>query len=205
MNLPELVIVCALSMQAAMTAKSPSGFHWDWQNSQSLRPAQSLRNAKISENDRAAIAVVLDAQIRPDMADYGIESESQLKDDVVSTRIAMIDLNGDGTPEIVAQAMVACGASGNCPFWIFQKRSGGYKLLLEDSAETFTIQKTRTKDYSDIVLSLHDSLFEQSLELYHFAGGQYKDAGCYNAIIAVMKDDGVHKLAEPQVTPCAKQ
>jgi len=168
MDLPELVVICALLMQAATTAKSSSRFHWDWRNSQSLRPAQSLRNVKISENDRTAIMVALDAQIRPDMADYGIESESQLKEEVVSTRIAMIDLNGDGTPEIVAQAMVACGASGNCPFWIFQKQSGGYKLLLEDSAETFTIQKTHTNGYSDIVLGLHDSLFEQSLELYHF-------------------------------------
>jgi hypothetical protein len=204
MNLPELVVICALSVQAA-AAKSPSSFHWDWQNSQSLRPTQSLRNARMSEGERAAIAAALETRIRPDMADYGIESGSQLKADVMSTRIAMVDLNSDETPEVVAQARVACGASGNCPFWIFQKNSGDYKLMLEDSAETFTIQKTRTNGYSDIVLGLHDSLFEQSLEPYHFAGGEYKDAGCYSATVAVTEDDGVHKLAEPRVTPCTKQ
>lgn len=206
MNPVILLSLYVLLGQAVTPATPAQKLHWNWRDAQALRPSDSLRNAKMGANEKSAIATVLKAQIRPYLADLGDDSASRLEEETFSTRVKMIDLNQDGTPEVIAQSMVACGASGNCPFWILRKQSAGYKLLLDDSAETFTIQKTRTNGYSDIVLALHDSAFEQTLDVYQYAGGEYKGSpGCYSAIFAVMEADGIHQLAEPRVTPCAKQ
>lgn len=194
-------VTWALLMQAATAVKAPPSFHWDWQNAQELSTTQSLRNIEITDAEKDAIAKAIENQIRPDMADFGIESESQFKDAVMSSRIKMIDLNSDGTPEVVAQAMVACGASGNCPFWIFQKDTGGYKLLLDDQAETFTIQGN-TNGFKDIVLSYHDSAFESGVDLYRYKEGQYHDVGCYTATVAVEEGGAIQRLKEPRLAPC---
>lgn len=206
MNPAILLSLCVLLVQAARPAKPARDFHWNWHDAQALRASDSLRNAQMDANEKSAIAAALKAQIRPYLTDLGDDSASKLEEEAFNTRVKLIDLNQDGTPEVIAQAMVACGASGNCPFWILRKEAGGYKLLLDDSAETFTIQKTRTNGYSDIVLALHDSAFEQTLDVYQYADGEYKGSpGCYSAIVAVMEADGIHQLAEPRVTPCAKQ
>lgn len=204
-NLCSWFITCLLLTQAAATVKAPLSFRWGWQNARELRKDQSLLNAKISEDERAAIVSALETQIRPYMADAGIESESQLKDAALRTRIAMIDLNSDGTPEAIAQAMVACGAGGNCPFWVFQKTPDGYQLLLDDSAETFTIQKASTNGFSDIVVSNHDSAFESGLGLYQYKDGKYREAACYHATVAVEEGGAIRRLKEPQLRACSNK
>lgn len=206
MNLPTLVAICAMLVQAVASAKPMQNFHWNWNDAQSLRPAQSLRNAQMSAGDKSAIAKALEAEIRPYLSDAGDDSQDRLEQEALRTRIKLIDLNEDGTPEVIAQSMVACGASGNCPFWILQKDSSGYKLLLDDNAETFTIQTTRTNGYSDIVLALHDSAFEQTLDVYHYSGGAYKGTpGCYSATVAVLEGGAIRKLAEPRIKACAEK
>lgn len=206
MNIPAFLAICTLFVQAARPAKPVRDFHWNWHDAQALCVSDSLRNAQVSAAEKAAIATVLKVQIRPYLADLGDDSASRLEDEAFSARINLIDLNQDGTPEVIAQAMVACGASGNCPFWIFQKNSGKYKLLLDDSAETFTIQKSRTNGYADIVLALHDSAFEQTLDVYRYTNGAYAaDAGCYVATVAVLDSNAIRRLTEPKLTACQEK
>ncbi len=206
MNILAFMAVCVL-LQAATPTKRARDFQWNWREAQSLRPSDSLRNAQMDASEKSAIAEVLKAQIRPYLEDLGDNSASRLEDEAFSTRVKRVDLNQDGTPEVIAQAMVACGASGNCPCWILQKASGSYKLLLDDSAETFTIQKTRTNGYADLVLALHDSAFQQTLDVYHYARGTYvADAACYVATVAVLEEGaGIRSLAEPQVKRCEQK
>jgi hypothetical protein len=59
----------------------------------------------------------------------------------------MIDLNGDGLPEVVAQGMIGCGATGNCPFGVLRKAKQGYELILKGEAQTFTIQKSNSNGF----------------------------------------------------------
>lgn len=198
-----LLAICVLLIQAATAVKTPPSFQWNWRDEQELRPAQSLRNAHIAETDRSAIAQVLEKEIRPYLADLGDDSQKRLEEEALSTRIKLIDLDQDGTPEVVAQAMVACGASGNCPFWLLRKKAEGYTLLLEDTVETFTVQKTRTNGFSDIVLASHDSAFEETIDVYRYEGGEYKDVGCYDAVVAVLDGDVIRRLPEPRLKPCS--
>src|SRR5262249_46989396 len=111
-------------------------FLWNWKDSQELSARQSLRKANLTMPRRKAIVSAIADQLRPMMSEPGIvrtttmrelKSEAELRDAVLDTRVALIDLNGDGVPEVVAQGMVNCGATGNCPFWVFRKTRLGYE------------------------------------------------------------------------------
>lgn len=187
---------------AHQTVSNPDGFHWDWRDSQELKADQSLRNAKLPEQSRNAIARAIADQIRPAMADLEIKSETELRKTVLDTRITLIDLNNDGTPEVFAQGMVGCGATGNCPLWVLQKSKRGYEVLLEGSAQTFTAQGSTTNGFRDIVLSTHGSYSSGGLTNYHFQNGVYKDVGCYIYEWTVLEGEKVRELKEPRITPC---
>jgi hypothetical protein len=136
------------------------------------------------------------------MSDLEIGSEQQLRKVALDTRIKMTDLNDDGVPEVVAQPMAGCRATGNCLFWIFQKALGGYRLLLEGEAQTFTVQKTSTNGFRDIVLGCHASATESVLADNRYKGGVCQDAACYYASWTVLENDKVRELEEPHITPC---
>jgi hypothetical protein len=177
-------------------------FHWDWHEWQELSARESLRKTKIDDHDRHAIAAAITAQLRPIASDLEINSENDLAKAVLDTRIKMIDLNHDGTAEIVAQGMVNCSATGNCPFWIFQKKARGWKLLLESEGQTFTIQKTSTNGFRDIVVTMHTSATESGLTDFRFSDGRYYDRGCYDASWEVLEGEKVRELKEPTIVPC---
>lgn len=191
--------LCLLLFQMASPVKVSQGFHWDWRDWQELIAAQSLRNAKMSEPDRAAIAKAIEAQIRPDMSDLEIESEKQLAEAVLDTRVKMIDLNHDGTPEVVAQGMAGCSPTGNCSFWVFQKTTHGYKLLLNGFGQTFTVQKASTNGFRDIVVAMQDSASDSGLTLFRYKG-MYHQVACYDANWAPLENGVIHQLKEPRVT-----
>ena len=85
------------------------------------------------------------------------------KSDAADTRVRVVDLNGDGVPEVISQASGdICSPTGNCPFWVFQKAGTQYRLILEKGAvQDFTIQPTQTSGYFDLVLGMHGSATEQ--------------------------------------------
>lgn len=195
------LIICLALVQSTSPPKARREFHWDWRDWQELIAAQSLRNAKMSEPDRAAIAKAIEAQISPDKSDLEIESEKQLAEAVLDTRIKMIDLNHDGTPEVVAQGMAGCSPTGNCSFWVFQKTTRGYKLLLNGFGQTFTVQKASTNGFRDIVVAMQGSASDSGLTLFCYKGSMYHQAACYDANWAPLENGVVHQLKEPRVTP----
>ena len=188
--------------KANRAVPTPQDFHWNWRESQELNAQESLRNAKLTSLDRQAIAAAIAAQLRPTMADLDIGSENQLRKAVLDTRITMIDLNNDGVPEAVAQGMVNCSPTGNCPFWVFRKTLRGYKLLVESYGQKFTVQRTSTNGFRDIVISMHGSATESGLTDYRYKDGNYHDAGCYGASWTVTEGDTVRELKEPQIHCC---
>jgi hypothetical protein len=78
------------------------------------------------------------------------------------TRGELVDLNGDGKPEIIAQAngLGPCGGTGNCIFWIFERTADGLRPLLNTNDQTrvtfekILIRPWSTNGYKDIVLVL---------------------------------------------------
>ena len=190
-------------------------FHWNWKDWQELSAKQSLRKAKIPYTQKKAIAQAIADYLRPmclgpeascvtvpASSIVEITSEAELQQAVLETRTALIDLNDDGVPEVMAQGMVNCGATGNCPFWVLRKTKEGYEIILEGEAQTFTIQPSTSNGFRDIVLATHGSYSSGGLTLYQFKEGFYSDVASYCYDWTVLEGDKVRELKEPRVTPC---
>jgi hypothetical protein len=197
---------CLCVLVLASIAVGAEGFHWDWRRSQELSYQQSLRRVNITSADRDAIARAIAEQIRPEMSALGIDSEHQLKDVALSSRIKVVRLSRRSTSEVIVQGTgdsAGCSPTGNCPFWVFQRSHDKYKLLgHEQIVQSFTIEDTRSSGYKDIVVGMHGSATETTLTLLRYRDGKYREAGCYEARWSVLKGDVIHMLKEPLFTPC---
>jgi hypothetical protein len=195
---------CPVMAAALQTSAADSGraeFHWDWRASEELKAAESLRNARITQADRKSIARAIVAQLRGKMGDLEVESEEGLRKAALDTRIKMIDLNGDGVPEVLAQGMVDCSPTGNCPLWVFQKGEKDYHLLLKRFGQTFTIQHESTNGYRDVVVCSHGSATQYGISEFRYKGGRYRLVGQYDAEWSVLENGKEKLLKEPRITP----
>jgi hypothetical protein len=192
----------ALSLLLALARVSPcqkipgKAFHWNWRDNQSAEnPLASEKH--LTSTERNSLLDALTHQYKGEIHPEKLAAE---------TPVELIDLNGDGVAEVVAQAVSGdfCSPTGNCAFWVFEKSASGYKLILQKGAvQFFTIQPTRTNGFIDLVLGMHGSATEQGLYLYRFSKGRYRRAACYLANWTFLdKNEEVHELKEPRITPC---
>jgi hypothetical protein len=92
-----------------------------------------------------------------------------------------LDLDRDGKPELEVHGIGPgiCGAA-NCVTWIYRKAANEYQMLLDaGSIQRVEPQNTFTKDYRDIITSMHGSAWDSDLTLYKFDGKQYQRVGCF--------------------------
>jgi len=89
------------------------------------------------------------------------------------------DINGDGTLEFFLYIDHSdwCGAGSNCDYWVYQKRSSKYKLLLND--KQLRAKRTRTRGYCDLVSETPMGVIEPGkyrfyTTLYKYDGKQYQ-------------------------------
>jgi hypothetical protein len=162
-----------------------------------------LREAKVTWTERAAIVKALTNQPKAEVRDT--DSEEKLEESALDTRVKLVDLDGDGIPEIIAQGagVPECSPTGNCPFWILRKSHDAYRVLFQRGAiQTFEIQRTRSNGFSEIVVEMHGSATERGLKLLRYSEGRYHETGCYEANWSVLEGDVVRDLKEPRLTPC---
>jgi hypothetical protein len=114
-------------------------------------------------------------------------SATQLTQLAADTRVELIDLNGDGVPEVIAQAngMGPCGETGNCIIWIFQWTGNGVRVLLdslenEAGFEVITVRPWSTNGFRDIVLGSHSTATLRNLVWYRYSvNAGYRSWKCY--------------------------
>ena len=179
-------------------------FHWNWREAKYLTAEQSLRTADVTNAERESLASAFANQLRPFMVDLDLASDEQLHDAALETRIEKLDLNGDGSAEVLAQGEPGCSPTGNCPFWVFQRTRNRYKLILDGFGQTFTIQHARTNGYLDIVIAMHGSATESTLKIYRYERGRYRRVDCMEAAWSVLEGEAVRELKEPRITPCGR-
>jgi hypothetical protein len=187
------VATCAVAQDSHLSGKKP----------REIASENEIRSSKqLSPADRTLLIRAIAADLRPEMNDFGIDSEKQLLSQAAHTRIELVDLDGDGTPEVFVQSSgpETCGAVGNCLFWIFKKTNGIYKPILSGGAQTFSIEDTSTNGFRDVTLGLQDSATEDHLYPYRFSNGMYRKYGCY--VEKWTKELGGPMLKRPIVTKC---
>lgn len=140
-------------------------------------------NTSLNVRDREALLKAIEAKLRSGDADSDNSPEKELESSARDTRIRLVDLNGDGVPEVIAQSMGAetCGAVGNCEFWVFKKTAAGYVSILDARSQRYSVDETQSNGYLDLTLALHDSATRQQLYLYRLQRGAYRQMGCYEA------------------------
>lgn len=187
MKLLTTFLACLL----ALPILAEDRFHWNWRKAAELSCKDPLQTSPLPKSEQAAIAGVL----RKLLKDH--------PESAWATRIKLVDLNGDGSKEVVAQACSDnyCSPTGNCPLWVLERSVRGYRVILKSFGQTFTIQG-RTNGYSDIVVSMHGSATVSGLRVFRYRDGSYQKTGCYDASWEIMTDEGYRTLKEPQVTPC---
>lgn len=197
-------VMCLLLSQVTMPPRARQEFHWDLHQSQSPSSASSLKDLKIAASEKAALAKAIEAQISPpNPLDPEIASEDRLKQTALNANIKMIHLSENETQpvEVVAQVQPFCSPTGNCSLWFFQRTAHGYRLLLSAIGQGFSIQKTATNEFSDLVVNMHSSATDQWLKVYRYADGRYWRVACYDADWEPLENGVFHRLEEPRITP----
>ncbi len=206
----DISLVFLLLLQGVAFPKASRIFHWDWRQSDGLSGATSLKDAKMPDSDRAALAKAIEGYIGPpDGRDPEMATEDQVKTAVLNASVKILALNEDEKAplEVVAEIQHYCSPTGNCSMWFFRKTPQGYKLLIDSIGQDFTVEKTSTNGFRDLVVAMHSSAFEKWLKVYRYAHGRYWRAACYDWDTQVLGSDGeVHQLNEPRITPtpCGK-
>ena len=158
---------------------------WDWSHPDALASKQALRRTKVSTADRAAIAKAIANQLMPSMGGLGGRTEPELEDTALDTPVKLVDLNGDGAPEVIAQGTHedgGCSPTGNCRFWVFQKSGGDYKPIVSlEAIQSFAIQASRMNGFNDLIVKTYVSPAESTLKLLRYNDSRYQEVSCYEA------------------------
>jgi len=160
-----------------------SSFDWDARRSRRLSFNQRVGDVVLPAAERLAIRDAVKRAMLP-YFDLGLAPHQSLMQVVLASRISFIDLDSDGIRELIVQPVglqSGCGATGNCPFWIFRKAGSSYRLILRSQAETFQILRRVGSALPDILVGSHDSGSEWTLRTYRFSEGVYSERACYKA------------------------
>jgi hypothetical protein len=201
-----------LGQGASSPDRSRISFRWIERGARGLDHSQTIQASReLGTAEKESLIEALAAQLRPYKVDLQIGSEKELRRIVLTTRVKLVDLNNDGDAEVLAQAFgikAGCGASGNCPFWVFQKMPNGFKKILDSrnkegigGIEVITISPDHTQGFRDLVFGTHDSAAERTLFIYRYHQGLYRRSECYKANW-ISFDDDQQKPDYPEITKC---
>jgi hypothetical protein len=136
----------------------------------------TLANAPFTSGERAQIFRVIE--------DFAIsEKQKEEPETLMSARVGSIGLAEDGSQQILVQGPYAafCGASGNCPMWIFIRHSGQMSLALETFGNAVILRGTSSHGFRDLAMASHMSAYEQYFSVYRWNGTKYDSVDCYKA------------------------
>lgn len=155
-----------------------SSFDWDHPKFHELVPHSKTRKLK------STLLRAIEAQLRPHMADLEIADEKELRSIAQQSRFELLDLNGDGAPEVIVQPIglkAGCGATGNCPFWIFAGNGTKLRLIMDTIGQMYRVEWSSSKGYTDLAVASHDSATQKTIFIFRYQGARYRQIGCYQA------------------------
>jgi hypothetical protein len=195
----------------AQTNTTPRHLVWNSKTFVELDYKHTIRKSNdLPEAERTALVDTISAQLRPFMADLEIASETELRKVAAQSRYKFIDLNSNGIPEVIVQPVglkAGCGATGNCPFWVFLKTADGYKVILDTrdndgvgGIELYRIEPELHGNFHDISVATHGSASERTVLIYGFRQNYYYLIHCYS--LSWSPQPGTKYRKTPSITSC---
>jgi hypothetical protein len=180
-----------LGQRQKAAPEGPEHFRWSEGTAHELDTRHTIKSAAdLNAYQKAKLtdAVVRQLKSHQSLNEFFVGMpEKKLHDLAADTRIELIDLNGDGMPEVIAQAqgLGPCGGTGNCIFWIFQMRPTGIVLLLdtfqsEAGFRAIAVRPWSTDGFRDIVLGSHGSATTRNIVWYRYSMDRYRSWKCYS-------------------------
>jgi hypothetical protein len=170
---PLLAIFALLLMQS----DSVPGAIAAWRPAQSmeLNENETLSNLKINAVERTSLASAIESHMRQT---YRLESADAMQ---MRTR-ALRSVGSDHRRFILVQATSNefCGATGNCTLMIYEKFGSQYRCVFTAVGQTLTVLDTVSGGYPLLLVAIHESASERSLQEYRYLGGRYRSVACYD-------------------------
>ncbi len=204
---------CAFAMLLFGSARSDDKprqqlFNWDTPKFKQLDYHHTIRTAQeLDAQDHKAFIAVVAGQIRKSAFPDAKPSESRARELALRARIQSVDLNGDGVPEFLVQPIgdeAGCGATGNCPFWVFAKTGAEYKLILQWNAELYRIEGGSSSGYRDIALAAHNSASNKTIYVFGYEGSSYRQKECYSAEWSDYSHEEWRSRKSPLIQTCQR-
>ena len=113
----------------------------------------------------------------------------------------ILDLNADGQEESAVRKIADCPDLINCGLWIFQKEKNKYRTILDaKDIERFSLEKTKTNDYTDIQSRTHITGTSHYFQSFKFKGKKYTPQKCWWEDYAVPDEKGnFYELKKPRI------
>jgi hypothetical protein len=140
-------------------------------NAEPVSVNQTSREAAVGAGTVTRIAAALAAD--PD-SDWDRSRVGQL-------RFARVSLSGAGAHEIFVRSIAPedCGATGNCPVWVFEQKDGELSLLLTNAVADSIGLIEASGGWRQIALSANQSAETSVVTVYAFNRTRYFPRNCY--------------------------
>ena len=176
-----LGILLLLSAAVPWAQDELDNFRWELWRKQI--PTVSIAEAPLPVEGRSAVRATLVEMLKRKgvTATLSIRELEQLAN---STRVKLIDVTGDGVPDVIAEGGAAeiCSPTGNCPWWVLTKQGSLYSPILESFGNGLSTNCRPSKGQCDIVVFMHGSATELSIKLYRLANRRYRRMAAYDAV-----------------------
>jgi hypothetical protein len=165
------VSLCA----TALAAQHPRD---SWKLKTYAETSLSLADAPLASSERAQIYRVVDeATIRYSVRDAQNDKQREV---VMKSLVGSISLALNGSEQVFVRGPNAfCGATGNCPIWIFLRQDGQLRPVLETLSNGLSVQKTSSKGFHDIATGQQYGALDTEYRDYRWSGAEYKQVDCY--------------------------
>jgi hypothetical protein len=130
--------------------------------------------------------------------DSSTDSQREEQETMRSARVGFIGLADDSSQQILVKGPESpdfCGASGNCPIWIFIRRSGRLQLALETGGQILVLRAASSQGFRDLATGWHMGAGREDFSVYRWNGAGYNEVDCYEADI---------NSNPPLITDCKK-
>jgi hypothetical protein len=146
----------------------------------------TLANAPFTAEERSRILQIIEK-----FADG--EKQQVDRETLMSARIGAIELGEDGSRQVLVQGpyLAFCGASGNCPMWLFtvDRSNEQFRLALEMEGNAIILRDTFSRGFRDFATSHHMSAYQEYYSVYRWNGARYEQTDCYSATLDSARSD----------------